>query len=225
MSDPTRSSSPGDGSSAYPESVVRLMEEFARLPGIGRRTAERLAFHILKSDKESALRFARAVQDVKTKVRSCSICFNFTEESPCSICRDARRDHSIILVVEEPKDVIALEQTAMYRGGYHVLLGRLSPLEGVGPDDLTTASLLARIDDPETNAQHAHVKEVIFGMSPNLEGDGTTMYLANELNRRGVRMTRLARGLPSGSQIEYASKAVLADAILGRQHVEGESPS
>jgi len=206
---------------AYPESVVRLMEEFASLPGIGRRTAERLAFHVLKSDRNGALRLARAVRDVKDHVRACPICFNFTEQEPCAICRDPKREHGKVLVVEEPKDVIALEQTGMYRGNYHVLMGHLAPLEGVEPGHLTIDALFRRIDDPSANAQTTPVTEVIFGLSPNLEGDGTAMYLAGELEKRTVRLTRLARGLPSGSQIEYASKAVLADAIIGRQPVDG----
>ena len=209
-----------DAHHAYPESVVRLMAEFAALPGIGRRTAERLAFHILKSDRTCASRLARALTDVKTKVRHCEICFNFTESQPCAICRNTKRDHSTILVVEEPKDVIALEQTGMYRGNYHVLLGRIAPLDSITPEDLTIDILLKRIDDPTENAQDRQVTEIILGLSPNLEGDGTAMYLTDILKSRPVKISRLARGLPSGSQIEYANKAVLADAILGRQTIE-----
>ncbi len=204
----------------YPESMVRLIDEFARLPGIGRRSAERLAFHILKSDRDAAMGLARAIGDVKTHVRHCSICYNLADRDPCPICADARRDHSTVLVVEQPKDLISLEQTGMYRGGYHVLMGHLAPLEGIEPEDLTVHALLRRIDDPAANACSTKVSEVIFGLSPNLEGDGTVLYLADQLKSRGVKMSRLARGLPSGSQIEYASKAVLADAIVGRQGLD-----
>ena len=205
---------------AYPACVVDLMEEFAAFPGIGRRTAERMAFHILKSDREDALRLARSITDVKNKVRHCPICFNFTEAPPCAICSNPKRDHSMVLVVEEPKDVIAIEQTGMYRGDYHVLLGRIAPLDGIAPEGLTIDVLLKRIDDPAENAQGTRVREVILGLSPNLEGDGTAMHLMKEFESREVKVTRLARGLPSGSQIEYANKAVLADALVGRVSVE-----
>ncbi|MFG0330324.1 MAG: recombination mediator RecR [Phycisphaerales bacterium] len=205
----------------YPESVTRLMEEFERLPGIGRRTAERLAFFILKSKSEDALRLAQAVRDVKSRVRHCSICYNLTDRDPCPICADDRRDHSTLLVVEQPKDLISLEQTGMHRGGFHVLMGRIAPLDGVGPEDLTIGALLERVDDPTKNAGGVKAEEVILGLSPNLEGDGTALYLTERLRERpGVKISRLARGLPSGSQIEYANKAVLADAIVGRQAVE-----
>jgi len=204
----------------YPDSMVRLIEEFARLPGIGRRSAERLAFHILKSDRETAMGLAKAIGDVKTHVKHCSICYNLADRDPCPICTDVGREHSTILVVEQPKDLISLEQTGMYRGGYHVLMGHLAPLDGIEPEDLTVHAMLARIDDAKANACGVAVTEVIFGLSPNLEGDGTVLYLADQLKSRGVKMSRLARGLPSGSQIEYASKAVLADAILGRQGLE-----
>lgn len=202
---------------AYPESVDRLIAAFATLPGIGRRSAERLAFHILKSSTDEAMRLAKAVEDVKRKVRHCGICFNLADRDPCAICADERRDASTVLVVEQPKDLITLEQTGMYRGVYHVLLGRLDPLDGVGPDSLTFAQLLKRIDDPSSNCRSVRVAEVILGLNPDMEGDTTALHLAELLSTRPVRVTRLARGLPSGSQIEYASKAVLADAIQGRQ--------
>lgn len=206
--------------SPYPEAVNRLMEEFASLPGIGRRSAERLAFFILKSDRASALRLARAVSDVKELVRHCGICSNFTDQPVCALCADGRRDHGTILVVEQPKDLISLEVTGMYRGGYHVLLGHLAPLDGVGPEALTVDALLARVNDPARNAQGAAVREVIFGLSPNLEGDGTALYLTEQLKGKPITLSRLARGLPTGSSIEFANKAVLADAIVGRQGVE-----
>ncbi len=202
---------------AYPESVVRLIEEFSKLPGIGRRSAERLAFHVLKSSKEEARRFSTAIEDVKRLVRHCGVCWNLADDDPCRICADERRDASTVLVVEQPKDLIALEQTGMYRGVYHVLLGRLDPLDGVGPETLTMAGLLDRIDDPARNARGVPVAEVILGLNPDMEGDGTALHLADLASKRGVRVSRLARGLPSGSQIEFASPAMLADAIAERR--------
>jgi recombination protein RecR len=209
------------GGSVYPASVDRLIDEFAALPGIGRRTAERLAFFVLKSDEPEAMRLARAIAEVKKQVRHCSVCYNLTEKDPCSICADPARDRSLVLVVEQPKDLIALEQTRMHKGVYHVLLGRMNPLEGVGEDDLTIRALLARVDDPRVNApgepQGVRIREVVLGLNPTLEGDGTALHLAEALRARGVAVSRLARGLPSGSSLEFASKAVLADAIAGRQ--------
>jgi recombination protein RecR len=203
--------------SAYPESVVRLIEEFSKLPGIGRRSAERLAFHVLKSTREEAKRLSVAIDDVKRLVKHCAVCWNLTDESPCRICGDPRRDASTILVVEQPKDLIALEQTGMFRGVYHVLLGRLDPLDGVGAESLTVAALLDRIDEPARNAQGVAVAEVILGLNPDMEGDGTALHLADLVAKRGVRVSRLARGLPTGSQIEFASRAMLADAIAERK--------
>ena len=205
---------------AYPESVDRLITELARLPGVGRRTAERIAFFILKSQKGPALALSDAIRDVKERVRHCSVCFNLADADPCAICQNPSRERSTVLVVEQPKDLIALEQTGMFRGVYHVLMGRISPLDGVGPEDLTIANLLARIDDPSKNAGGERVTEVVLGLNPTLEGDGTGLYLAEQLKTRGVSVTRLARGLPTGWQLEYANKAVLADAIQGRQRVE-----
>ncbi len=199
--------------------VDRLVERFAALPGIGRRTAERLAFHVLKSDRAEAMALAQAVRDVKDTVRPCSICSNLSEDAVCAVCADASRDRALVLVVEQPKDLIALEQTGMYKGVYHVLMGRLAPLEGVGPGELHVQELLARVDDPARNVGGVRVREVVLGLNPNLEGDGTALYLAEQLQGRTVVVSRLARGLPSGSQLEYANKAVLQDAIAGRQRV------
>lgn len=214
---------PGAGgpvrASAYPEPVDRLINELASLPGIGRRSAERLAFHVLKSDQPTAMALARAIADVKRAVRHCSICLNLTDGDPCAICRDESRDRSSVLVIEQPKDLISLEQTGMYRGLYHVLMGRLSPLDGIGPGELTVAELLLRLDDPSRNPGGVQVLEVILGLNPTLEGDGTALYLAEEVRKRGVGVTRLARGLPTGAQLEYVSKAVLADAIEGRREM------
>ncbi|MCH8270888.1 MAG: recombination protein RecR [Planctomycetes bacterium] len=209
-----------DRGRVYPESVDRLIAQLTRLPGIGRRTAERIAFFILKSDKDPALALAEAIRDVKERVKHCSICFNLTDTDPCQICDAPRRDRSQVLVVEQPKDLFALEQTGMYQGLYHVLMGRMSPLDGVGPEDLTVSELLARVDEPKKNAGGERIQEVVLGLNPTLEGDGTGLYLADQLKSRNVRVTRLARGLPTGWQLEYANKAVLADAIQGRQSME-----
>lgn len=205
---------------AYPEPVERLIEEFTRLPGIGRRSAERMAFHVLKSSEEDALRLSRTVSDVKLKVRCCAICFNLTDVEPCSICAGEHRDASKVLVVEQARDLISLEQTGVYQGVYHVLTGRIDPLGGIEPGDLTIRQLFDRVEHAEHNCRKVPVKEVILGLNPDMEGDTTGLYLANELGRRKVQVTRLARGLPSGSHLEYASKAVLADAIEGRQDMQ-----
>lgn len=205
-----------DATRAYPDSVVRLIQAFAEMPGIGKRSAERLALHVLRRPTDEAMALAQAVTDVKTKVRYCPISFNFTDAEVCTIGADPRRDRSTVLVVEQPKDVIVFEQTGMYRGVYHVLLGRISPLDGIGPDDLTIDRLLERIDDPATNFDGVRVAEVILGLNPTLEGDGTALYLADQMANREVQVTRLARGLPAGRELEYANAAVLADALEGR---------
>lgn len=205
--------------SAYPKAVDRLVAEFAALPGIGRRSAERLAFHVLKSNQAAALGLAKAITDVKSHVRHCDVCWNLSDATICEICDDTSRDRGLVLVVEQPKDLIALEQTRMFKGIYHVLMGRLSPLDGIGPEELTLEHLVARVNDPARNTGRVPVREVILGLNPTMEGDGTAMFLTEQL-RGKVTVSRLARGLPSGSQLEYANKAVLADAILGRKDVE-----
>ena len=207
---------------AYPEPVERLIEEFARLPGIGRRSAERMAFHLLKASTDDAMRFSKAVADVKRLVSPCSVCLNLTDGDTCRICADGTRDAGTILVVEQPRDLIGLEQSGTFRGVYHVLMGRLDPLGGVGPKDVAVAQLLERIDDPSCNSRQTPVREVILGLNPNFEGDTTALYLAEQLASRHVRVTRLARGIPAGSQLEFASTAVLADAIEGRQELAPE---
>jgi recombination protein RecR len=211
MTDPQRPS--------HSEPVERLIEEFARLPGVGRRSAERLAFHVLKTDAEEVLRLSQAIADVKRKVRHCSICFNLADLDPCRICAAPGRDAATVMVVEQVKDLISLEQTGSYRGVYHVLLGRLDPLGGVDADQLTIAALLERVDDPRRNCRGVAVAEVILGLNPDLEGDSTALFLGEQLRSRSVRVTRLARGLPAGSQLEFASRAVLLDAIQGRQEI------
>lgn len=206
-----------DPSSAYPAAVRELIEQLAKLPGIGTRSAERLAFHVLKSDMESAMALSSAIAAVKETVRHCRVCFNLCDGDICSICSDPQRDHSVVLVVEQPKDLIALEQTGMYRGLYHVLMGRLSPLDGIGPEDLTVSHLFDRIRKSANADDCKPIGEVVLGLNPTVEGDGTALYLASELKGLSVSVSRLARGLPSGGSLEYANKAVLADAILGRQ--------
>lgn len=197
----------------------RLIAEFASLPGVGRRSAERLAFHILKNNEQTASDLANAILDVKRTVRHCRVCWNLSDADLCDICRDSARDRRTVLVVEQPRDLIALEQTGMYRGLYHVLMGRLSPLDGIGPDELTVPDLLKRLDDPKINPGETPVAEVILGLNPTMEGDGTSLYLSDLTRQRGLKVTRLARGLPTGSSLEFANKAVLADAIEGRQSV------
>ncbi|MHC4612107.1 MAG: recombination mediator RecR, partial [Planctomycetota bacterium] len=195
-----------------PEPVERLIDELTGLPGIGRRSAERMAFHLLKASTEQALRLSQAIADVKNNVRQCAICHNLTDRELCWICADPGRDAATVLVVEQPKDLVGLEQAGTYKGVYHVLMGRLDPLSGVGPEDLALRELLDRVRDPGRNCREVAIREVILGLNPNLEGETTTLYLADQLAGHGVKVTRLARGLPAGSQLEYASTAVLADA-------------
>jgi recombination protein RecR len=201
---------------AYPESVRRLIDAFAAMPGIGRRSAERLAFHVLRQSPDEALGLARAVEDVKRKVKHCGVCWSLSDSDPCPICADPRRDASTVLVLEQPRDLLVMEKTGLFRGVYHVLLGRLDPLGGVGPDAITLDGLIARLDDPARNARGVRVEELILGLNPDLEGDTTALWIAREAGERGIRTTRLARGLPSGSQIEFANPAVLGDALKGR---------
>jgi len=203
----------GHGRSVYTEAINKLIEELGRLPGIGPKTAERLAFHILKSDKAEAMRLAQAIADVKNKVGRCGQCFNFAEQQLCGICADARRDKSTVCVVEQPKDVIKLEKTGACRWVYHVLGGHIAPLEGVEPEDLTIQQLVERV-------RRGGVKEVVMATNPNVAGDGTALYIASLLKPFGVKLTRLARGLATGSTIEYASAKMLTDAVLGRQSLD-----
>ena len=194
----------------YTEAVERLIEQFGKLPGIGSKTAERLAHYILSASPEEALGLADAIQAVKKNIRPCRTCYNLTEQDECGICRSADRDHSVICVVEQPRDLMALERAATYRGVYHVLLGRIAPLEGVGPDKLTLDALYNRV-------RTGGVREVILATNPTLEGDGTALHIASMLAEQPVQITRLARGLASGSVLEFANKEMLADALAGRQ--------
>jgi len=191
----------------------RLTDRLARLPGIGRRSAQRIAFHLLKASQEETEQLADAILAFKRDLKACGTCGHVTESDPCPICADPKRDHGQVLVVEQPNDVASLEQTGIYQGAYHVLMGRLAPLEGVGPGELNIDRLIKRVTE-------GNVREVILGTNPTLEGDGTALYLADHLARQGVKLTRLARGLPTGTQLAGASKAVLSDAIQSRQAME-----
>lgn len=200
--------------SNYTQSIQNLMNLLASLPGIGLRSAERIAFHILKQSPEEAMKLAEAIRDVKTRIKHCSICYNLTETDPCNICSSPVRDHTVVCVVEQPKDLLALEATGLYKGVYHVLLGRIAPLEGIDPEDVTLEPLLKRLEG-------GGIRELIMGTNPNLEGDGTALYIQSIVAARfpQVQITRLARGLPTGSNIEHANRNILADAISGRQRM------
>jgi recombination protein RecR len=190
------------------QSISKLIDELAKMPGIGPKSAQRLAFYILKVSEEQALSLSSAIKAVKEKVQYCSVCFNLTEENPCVICRNETRDSTIICVVEEPNDVLALEKIGEYRGHYHVLGGALSPLDGVGPDDLHIKELLDRLSPG--------VKEVILATNPNVEGEATALYLMKLIKPLKVRVTRVARGLPVGGDLEYADQATLTRALEDR---------
>ncbi len=193
----------------------RLIRELAKLPSVGKRSAERMAFHLLKASAEDAQALATAISDVKQAVRFCDICFNLTERPTCPICDDPQRDRTRILVVEHAHDLAMIEATGSFEGVYHVLWGRLAPLEGVGPGDLTADALVARVNHAPEN--WPKVSEVILATHPNLEGDGTALYITQQLEKYKVTVTRLARGLPTGYTLDAAPKSVLTDAILGRQ--------
>ena len=196
----------------YSESMVRLISLLGRLPGIGEKSAERLAYHILRGSPEEALELARAIRDVKQKVKHCSVCFNMAETDPCHICTDTARDPGVVCVVEEPKDLLALERPGSFRGVYHVLGGRIAPLDGLDPEKLTVHALVAR-------AKSGDVKEVILALNPNMQGDLTAHYVHEQLKGCPVTVTQIARGIPSGSQLEYANQTILADALRDRRQM------
>jgi recombination protein RecR len=198
---------------AYTETVTRLIEEFGKLPGVGPKTAERLADHILRSSTEQAMGLARAIRDVKQNVVRCQTCYNLAEGQECEICRNPRRDRTVLCVVEQPRDVIALEKAGTYTGLYHVLGGRIAPLEGIGPDQLTIEALVRRV-------RAGGIREVVMATNPTLEGDGTALYVTQQLADSGVKLTRLARGLATGMILEFANKDMLADALANRQSME-----
>jgi recombination protein RecR len=197
----------------YAGPVQDLIDELGRLPGVGPKSAQRIAFHLLKVDKEEALRLARAVTEVKERTSLCTRCFNVAEAELCSLCTDPRRDPSVVCVVEDPRDIVAVEKTGEFRGRYHVLQGAINPIEGIGPDQLRVRELLARIE-PEV------IGEAILCTNPNLEGEATAMYLARLLKPLGVRVTRIASGLPVGGDLEYADELTLGRALEGRREVE-----
>jgi recombination protein RecR len=227
------------------ESVEALVEQFSKLPTIGRKTAQRLAAYVLKMPREDVVALSQALVAVKDRVKHCPICHNVTDAVPCSLCRSPKRDHGLICVVEEPNDVMALERTGEYRGVYHVLGGVISPLDGVGPDDLSIRELIARVDpsfrqassverrpngqttdvqvaeaaQPYGDSERPAVREVILAVNPNVEGDTTAYYIAQLLKPLDVRVTRIARGLPIGGDLEYADEATLSRALEGRSAV------
>ena len=195
------------------EGVVQdLIDELGRLPGVGPKSAQRIAFHVLAAEPEDVLRLAEVLREVKVKVRFCSICGNVAEDEQCRICRDPRRDPSVLCVVEEPKDVVAIEKTREFRGRYHVLGGAISPIDGIGPDDLRIRELVARLSDSQ-------ITEVIIATDPNLEGEATATYLARTIGTLGVTVSRLASGLPVGGDLEYADEVTLGRAFEGRRQV------
>jgi recombination protein RecR len=192
------------------ESVQRLIQEFCKLPGIGKKSAERLAYHVLRVSAAEAAALADAIRGVKENVRYCRNCYNLSEQDECAICRDPRRQRDVLCVVEQPRDLIALEQTGKYLGLYHVLLGRIAPLEGIGPEQLTIEALVRR-------AREGGIRELIMATNPTVEGDGTALYILSLLADVPLRITRLARGITPGSVLEFANKEILADALSGRQ--------
>jgi recombination protein RecR len=196
---------------ALPDPLTRLIEELQRLPGIGPKGAQRLAFHMLKTPREQTERLVEALRDVKERVTYCSVCNNITDVDPCAFCSNDARDGTMICVVEEPQNVSAIEKTREYKGRYHVLLGALSPLQGIGPDDLKIKGLLARVNNG--------VSEVILATNPNVEGEATAIYLARLLKPLGVRVTRIAMGVPVGSDLEYADEVTMHKSLEGRREV------
>jgi len=192
------------------QSVTRLIDEFAKLPGIGKKSAERLTYHVLRIHRNEALELAEAIRSVKDNVQYCRRCYNLAEGDECTICRDASRQQDVLCVVEQPRDLMALEQSGAYRGLYHVLLGRIAPLDGIGPEQLTIDALVPRV-------RGGGFKEVIMATNPTVEGDGTALHISNLLGGLPIRITRLARGITTGSVLEFANKEILADALTGRQ--------
>ncbi|MDK2932103.1 MAG: recombination protein RecR [Bacillota bacterium] len=196
----------------YAAPLAKLIDQFTRLPGIGPKTAQRLAFHVLKTPREDVVRLADALLEAKDRILHCSVCGNITDVDPCQICGETARDRSVLAVVEEPKDVMALERTGEFRGLYHVLGGAISPVDGVGPDDIRTRELLERLKD-------GTVKEVILATDPNIEGEATAMYIARLIKPLGVKVTRIAHGLPVGGDLEYADEVTLTRALEGRREM------
>jgi len=192
------------------DSVTHVIDQLANLPGIGKKSAERIAYHLLRAPKADALALADSIRAVRENVRYCATCFNLAEQELCAVCRDAGRDATQLCIVEQPRDLMAIEQAGVYRGLYHVTLGRIAPLEGIGPEQLTIDALIARVRQGE-------IREIIMATNPNVEGDGTALYISNLLAEFPVQITRLARGITTGSVLEYTNKEILADALTGRQ--------
>lgn len=196
----------------YPEPIAKLIDAFTRLPGIGPKTAARLAFHVLRMQEDDVIDFAKALVSVKRNLHYCSVCCNITDTDPCRICQDNTRDRSVICVVQESKDLVAMERTKEFEGYYHVLQGAISPMEGVGPDQIRVAELLQRLSDER-------VQELILATNPNIEGEATAMYLSRLVKPFGIRVTRIAHGLPVGGDLEYADEVTLSKALEGRREL------
>ncbi|UVI30558.1 recombination mediator RecR [Paenibacillus spongiae] len=196
----------------YPEPIAKLIDAFSRLPGIGPKTAARLAFHVLRMKEDDVIDFAKALVSVKRNLHYCSVCCNITDIDPCRICQDKTRDGSVICVVQESKDLVALERMKEFNGQYHVLQGAISPIEGIGPDDIRIAELLKRLSDER-------VQEMILATNPNVEGEATAMYLSRLVKPFGIRITRIAHGLPVGGDLEYADEVTLSKALEGRREL------
>lgn len=196
----------------YPEPIAKLIDSFSRLPGIGPKTAARLAFHVITMEEETVLNFAKALVDAKRNITYCSVCGHMTVEDPCYICQDQNRDRSVICVVQDSKDVIALEKMKEYNGLYHVLHGSISPMDGIGPEDINIGSLLKRLQD-ET------VQELILATNPDIEGEATAMYITRLVKPSGIKVTKIAHGLPVGGDLEYADEVTLSKALEGRREV------
>lgn len=196
----------------YPEPIAKLIDAFSRLPGVGPKTAGRLAFHVLRMKEEDVIDFAKALVNVKRSLLYCSICCNITDSDPCRICQDKQRDPSVICVVQEPKDLVAMERTREYHGYYHVLHGAISPMEGIGPDEIRVAELLKRLSDER-------VQELILATNPNVEGEATAAYLSRLVKPFALKVTRIAHGLPVGGDLEYADEVTLTKALEGRREL------
>ena len=218
----------------YPEPLARLIDSLRRLPGIGSKSAQRIAFHLLKAEPEETERLAGLLRDLKANIRLCEVCNNFTEVSPCAYCSDASRDVRLVCIVEEPANIVPIEKTGKYRGRYHVLHGALSPLQGIGPDQLRIGNLLARIQGSGEDGEHGSedsgdgsapsgipggIEEVIVATNPNVEGEATALYLSRLLKPLGVRVTRIAMGIPVGGELEYTDSATVAKAMEGRKEL------
>lgn len=199
----------GEKMSFYAAPIEKLMEEFSKLPGVGNKTAQRLAFHVLNISKEDAYQLANSIIEAKEKIKQCSICQNITDVDPCNICRDPKRDEEVICVVQESRDIVAIEKTREFKGKYHVLHGAISPMEGIGPNDICIKELLERL-------QKEQVKEIILATNPSIEGEATAMYIAKLIKPLGIKVTRLAHGIPIGGDLEYTDEVTISKALEGR---------